>query len=146
MSTQDDKDTIRRLFDEVSNRRDITAVRRFWTEDTVNHDGMPGQQPGVAGVEQGLAALFAAFPDYHEEVHRLVAEGDLVNAHVTVSGTHRGEFMGVPATGRRVSMPLMETFRLVDGRVAEMWVVADQLVMLQQLGVLPAPPDAGTRD
>lgn len=132
------KAVVARLFEEVSNRRDAGAVPRFWHADVVNHNGMPGQRPGAPGVADGLAGLFAAFPDYHEEVVRLVAEDDLVAAHVVLTGTHRGPFLGLPPTGRTVRCEVMETFRLRDGLVTEMWVVADQLGLLRQLGLLPA--------
>lgn len=134
---QANKEVVRRLFTEVSNRRDPTAVPRFWAADVVNHNGLPGQRPGAEGVAESLAGLFAAFPDYHEEVLGLVAEDDLVTAHVRLTGTHRGPFLGLPATGRAVRFEVMETFRLRDGLVAEMWVVADQLSLLRQLGLLP---------
>ena len=137
MSTQSNKDTIRRLFEEVANAHDVEAVSRFWAEDFVNHDGQPGQRPGAVGVQDGLRGLFAAFPDYHEEILALVADGDLVAAHVLLTGTHQGDYLGLPATNRRVEFRLMEIFRLAGGKVAEMWVVADQLSLLRQLGALP---------
>lgn len=105
-----------------------------------------GGQTGPELLRQDLAALRVAFPDLRYEVERVTAEGDLVVAAVTMTGTHRGPFAAglgaVPPTGRRIAVPATETLRIVDGRIAERWVVRDQLALAQQIatpGLADAP-------
>ena len=81
--------------------------------------------------------LFQAFPDY--DVHDLIAEGELVAARVTYSGSHQGEFIGIPATGRQAHTAGVDFFRMQDGRQAEHWGGPDMAGLLQQLGVTSSP-------
>ncbi len=81
-----------------------------------------------------------AFPDWHSELHELVAEGDIVVERFTASGTQQGELMGVPPTGKTVSLPGINIFRLRDGLVVERWGRLDELGFLRQLGVVPDQP------
>jgi predicted ester cyclase len=80
-----------------------------------------------------------AFPDSYFTVEDMIAEGDKVATHKTFHGTHEGEFMGMPPTGRRVSMELIDIVRISEGRVVEHWSMGDNLGMMQQLGVIPRP-------
>ncbi|MDP9365518.1 MAG: ester cyclase, partial [Chloroflexota bacterium] len=104
-----------------------------------------GGRTGPEVLRQDLSALRAAFPDLRYELERVSADDDLVTAAVTMTGTHRGPFpagLGVVApTGRRIEVPATETFRVVDGRIAERWVVRDQLALAQQ-AAMPAPDAA----
>jgi predicted ester cyclase len=87
--------------------------------------------------------LLAAFPDWHMTVEDLIAGGDKTVARVTVTGTHKGEFMGIPPTGTRAEVQLIDIMRFDGaGLVSEHWGVADMLSLLQQLGVVPAGPPA----
>ena len=131
---------------EAWNARDPEAVSELTASGFVRHDA---NLPDVVGPEeqmQFVAAAVAAFPDLHFTVHHVVAEGDLVADYLTGTGTHEGEFLGVPATGRAVQFQTMETYRVADGQVAEQWVITDVLGLLQQLGALPssAPESAAT--
>lgn len=81
----------------------------------------------------------AAFPLYELIAEDMIAEGDRVAVRATVRGTHQGEFSGIPATGRRVEIPVFLIYRLEDGLIVEHWIQADVLGLLQQLGALPAP-------
>jgi predicted ester cyclase len=83
--------------------------------------------------------FYAAFPDIHFRVDDLLAEGDLVAARVTVTGTHQGEFMGIPATGRSVEVDVMDFVSYRDGKGTAHWGVSDMVSLLQQLGVMPPP-------
>ncbi len=87
------------------------------------------------------AGFRAAFPDWHSELHLLIAEDDLVAEVFTASGTHRGEMMGVAPTGRELSLQGINVFRVRDGRITERWGRLDDLGFVQQLGVAPS---AGT--
>jgi steroid delta-isomerase-like uncharacterized protein len=138
MSTEHHKQIIRQLFAEVSNKHNPAAAGEFWSENYVNRTD-PHQAVGIAPLQASLTNLYAAFPDFHEKIRDLIAEGDKVVAYVTVTGTHQGSFMGMPPSGRTFSVELMEIFRLEAGKVQEMWIVNDMLGLLQQLGALPTP-------
>ncbi len=81
----------------------------------------------------------AALPDIQFEPLQFTARGDIVVARIFLRGTHRGEFSGIPATGRAIAVQSAETFRLADGKVVEQWVLMDALGLLQQLGAVPGP-------
>jgi predicted ester cyclase len=83
--------------------------------------------------------LRSAFPDYHAELHDLLVDDDLVVGRLTVSGTHRGEFMGAPPTGRAFRVQHMHMYRVQNGQLVEHWACRDDLGMLTQLGLLPQP-------
>jgi predicted ester cyclase len=81
---------------------------------------------------------FRAFPDLSAEVRHMVAEGDLVATYKTFTGTHAGEFMGIPATGRRATFDAFDLLRLRGGKVVDHWVVMDAAGLMRQLGVMPS--------
>jgi predicted ester cyclase len=84
--------------------------------------------------------MFAsAFPDFRYQVEDVIAEADKVAVRDVFRGTHQGDFMGVPATGNRVTMEAIHTYRFSEGKLAEHWVARDDLGMMRQLGVVPAP-------
>jgi steroid delta-isomerase-like uncharacterized protein len=134
--------TARRLYDLI-NARDIDGFARHLADDFVEHEETPGLAPTKAGVEAFFRMQLAGFPDMHMHVEDVVASGDKVVARVRYTGTHRGEFMGMPATGKGVDVQLIDMFRFGDdGLVREHWGVMDALAMMQQLGVVPAGPPA----
>ena len=109
--------------------------------DIVNHDlagGLPSPQ-GSEGIKQFFGMMFAAFPDFHVVIDDQVAEGDKVVTRKTVSGTHQGDFMGIPATGKRMEIPVIDVFRVVNGKCTDHWSVSDQMSMMQQLGLVATP-------
>jgi len=91
------------------------------------------------GVRGFYETLWAAFPDVEATIEDMIAEGDEVAFRVTVRGTHEGEFMGVPATGTKITMAVQNIYRLRDGKVIERWSNPDMLGMMTQLGAIPAP-------
>jgi steroid delta-isomerase-like uncharacterized protein len=103
--------------------------------DAVDHDPVPGQRPGREGIKAAFAEAREAFPDFQMTVEDMIAEGDKVACRLTVRMTHRGPFLGIPATGKNVSLPVIDVLRFVDGRLAERWGVVDNLALLTQLGV-----------
>lgn len=129
------KAVVRRLID-TWNSGDLEGMTRFWASDMV-HYGRDGKPLPGKEVAAEMARFMRAFPDLRLTVHSLVAEGDLVSTRLTVEGTHRGEYLGLPATGRWVSCALLGQLRIVDGAVVEHWGVADGLYLLEQLGLLP---------
>ena len=134
--------SIQRLYDLI-NAGDIDGFGRQLADDFVEREEVPGIPPTKDGVLQYFRIMLAAFPDMKMDVQDSFASGDKAVARVRISGTHKGEFMGIPATGKPVSMNLIDITRFGDdGLAREHWGVADQLVMMQQLGVIPSGPSA----
>jgi steroid delta-isomerase-like uncharacterized protein len=134
--------SIRRLYDLI-NAGDIDGFGGQLAEDFVEHEELPGLPPTKEGVVQYFRMMLAAFPDMRMAVEDVIANGDRAVARVTVSGANTGEFMGMPPTGKSVSMKLIDITRFGDdGLAREHWGVADQLAMMQQLGVIPAAAPA----
>ena len=134
---------VRRHYDEAWNARDLGSIDETHAADCVHHDpSNPEPIRGLAAIRARLAEVQEAFPDLRMELHDLIAEGDRVVVRWTFTGTHRGTFGGIPATGRPVRVDGIIVHRLRDGRLVEDFLVRDSLAMLRQLGVisLPAPP------
>ena len=126
--------TLRRMYD-LLNRQDIEAFGDVLAEDFVEHEQLPGGPPTKEGVKAFFRMQIAAFPDLAMTVEDVVAGGDKVVARVRFTGTHQGEFMGLPATGRTVDVPLIDIMRFSDdGLVHEHWGVLDAMTMMRQLG------------
>ena len=129
-----------RFVDEVLNGHDLDrALDDLVVEDFVEQNPLPGQGPGRAGLADVLAGMFAGFPDLHWTLLDTLVEGDRVMTLSTWSGTHLGEFMGIPPTGRRVSVEAWTIDRYRDGRLTESRIIMDVAGMLGQLGVIQTP-------
>jgi steroid delta-isomerase-like uncharacterized protein len=139
MPEQDNKAAVRRFYDEVINGRNVEIVGELLTDDSVDHTF--GSQ-GIEASKQFFRMLSQAFPDLRAEVHDVIAEGELAAARVTYSGSHQGEFVGIPATGRQARVSGVDFFRMQDGRQAEHWGGPDMASLLQQLGVMSPPASA----
>jgi steroid delta-isomerase-like uncharacterized protein len=134
--------TMRSTYERI-NAGDIAGFGELVADDFVEHQGGPGLPPTKEGTLEFFQILLAAFPDMRMDVEDLIASGDKTVARVTATATHRGEFMAVPPTGRRVEIQLIDIMRFDDaGLVCEHWGVADMLSLMQQLGVVPAGPPA----
>ena len=134
--------SIQRLYDLI-NAGDIDDFGRQLADDFVENDEIPGLPPTKEGVLHYFGIMLAAFPDMRMDVLDSFASGDKAVARLRVSGTHKGEFMGIPATGNPVSVNLIDITRFGDdGLAREHWGVVDMLAMMQQLGVIPAGPPA----
>jgi steroid delta-isomerase-like uncharacterized protein len=130
--------SIRHLYDLI-NAGDIDGFSRQLADNFVEHEETPGIPPTKAGVVQYFRIVLAAFPDLRMDVEDVITSGDKAVARVRITGTHQGEFMGIPATGRSASAKLIDITRFGDDGLAhEHWGVMDQLALLQQLGVIPA--------
>jgi predicted ester cyclase len=121
----------RRFIDEVLNGGDLSAVPRYSTADFIDH--RHPETSGIEGTQKFLASLFAAFPDIRFTVEDMVAESDRVVVRVSIRGTHRGEFMGIAATGKQVQWTGINIGRFVDGKIVELWGESDQLGLMRQL-------------
>jgi len=133
---EDPKSFLRRFYDEV-NAGNLAALDELLADDVVEHEEFPGLDPNKEGVKQFFAMFRSAFPDLRMEPHEMLAEGDLACARMTVTGTHQGEFMGMPPTGKRIEMEGIDIVRTRDGQATEHWGVMDSMAMMQQLGAIP---------
>ena len=138
----DHEATMRRLY-ELINAGDIDGFGEHVADEFVEHEETPGFEPSKEGVKQMFHMYRAAFPDLRMETEDVLASGDKVVARVRATGTHQGEFMGIPATGKSVDVQVIDIMRFgEDGLVREHWGLFDALGMLQQLGAIPAPAPA----
>lgn len=137
MSTEENRARVHRFYEEVFNRKNMTALDELIDPQVVDHSAPAGAPGGIEGARQFASMLLSAFPDAHFVVEDLIAEGDQVVARLTQSGTHLGIFLGIPPTGKRVTVTGIEIFRLAGGKFVEHWNNYDDLGLFQQLGVLP---------
>jgi steroid delta-isomerase-like uncharacterized protein len=133
------KAVIRRFVEEVQNNQDWAAYDELNDPDFVNHSAPPGAPADREGGKYFLQALAAAYPDAVFTIDDMFAEGDAVITRKTFTGTNQREFMGLPATGRRVSLQYVDVMRVRDGRIISHWNVLDQLSWMIQLGLIPDP-------
>ena len=138
MATDANKAVIRRLFAEVFNAGDVDAVAALAAPDVLGHDATsPEPRRGLESVRQVAVLFRTAFPDLRLGVEDLVAEGDKVVARWTLRGTHRGTFMGIPATGKVATTAGIVVYRLAGGKIVEYWGSFDALGLMRQLGAIP---------
>jgi steroid delta-isomerase-like uncharacterized protein len=143
MSTEENKALVYR-YCEAWNKHNVAAMEELYAPDLVSHSAGVFPDMDREGVKQMYTAVFfPAFPDAHIAVEDLIAEGDKVVCRWTVRGTHRGEFMGVPPTGKQVSFTGIEIERIEDDRFVEFWTIGDMLGVMQQLGAIPQMAQAG---
>jgi steroid delta-isomerase-like uncharacterized protein len=129
------KDFIQAYTEDFWNKQNITAFEKYFTADFIVHDAN-----GDQNFEQykGLCkAYFTAFPDLHITTDDLVAEGNKVAKVWSTTCTHKGELMGIPATGNKIVVKGIEVFKIEDGKILELWASMDNLGMMQQLGAIP---------
>jgi steroid delta-isomerase-like uncharacterized protein len=132
--------TLRSLYDLI-NAGDIDGFDKFVADDFVEHEETPGLAPTKDGVKEFFRMQIAAFPDMHFHVEDMFASGDKAVARARVTGTHRGELLGIPATGKSVDVAVIDIMRFDNaGLIAEHWGVFDAMAMMQQLGVVEGPP------
>jgi steroid delta-isomerase-like uncharacterized protein len=131
------KAAVRRFYDEVVGQGKLELIDELTREDFVEHEQLPGLSSDREGAKAFFAMFRAAFPDIAFNVHDMLADGDKVVARITMTGTHEGDFAGIAATGRKVSVSTIDILRLEDGLLVEHWGVTDELAMMQQLGVIP---------
>jgi steroid delta-isomerase-like uncharacterized protein len=138
-ATEQNKEIVRDYIGRLFTKGDLTAIDDYLAEDYVDHDppfGTPGGREGM----RGAAAMFRqGFPDWRTEIGHLIAEGDLVCEQFTASGVQRGAVMGVPPTGKTVTLPGIQIFRISGGKIVERWGQLDELGLLRQLGLVNGP-------
>ena len=145
MSTEQNKALVRQMVEEIFNRGNMSRADEFLAPDFVEREELP---PGIPrdreGVKQLTIMLRSAFPDFKATIDDIVAEGDKVVIRQTWSGTHKGEFMGIPPTGKSVSFGVIDIIRIAGGKFVEHWGQMDSMGMMQQLGAIPTPGQSGS--
>ncbi len=136
--TENNKAVIRKFLEEVINQNRMDRATDLVAEDFVELDPLPGQRQGREGLKEVLGMMRAAFPDIHWAVEEMVAEGDKVVTRFSWTGTHRGSFMGIPATGKSVVVKGVVIDQLAGGKMSASQMLMDSLGMMQQLGVIPS--------
>ena len=132
MILEDNKAVIRRWF-EAENKKDLSPIEEIVAPDFFDHTH---QLRGIEEYKQRLNMFIKAFPDFHETIEDIIAEGDKVWVSFKFSGTHTGEYLGLAPTGKNITVECVNIFRIVDGKAVEEWEIADALDMLKQLGVI----------
>jgi steroid delta-isomerase-like uncharacterized protein len=139
MSEQDNIAVIGRFIEEVINQGNLDAADEIVEENFIELDPLPGQRQGREGLKEVIGIMRAAFPDIRWVADETIAAGDKVVTRFTWTGTHRGTFLGIPATGRNVTVKGVVIDRLSGGKMADSRILMDSLGMMQQLGVVPTP-------
>src|SRR5918996_5600870 len=120
--SEENKELVRSYYGEVLNGRNLDAVGEYFADERV-----------IEGVRRGCFSYFQAFPDLHLSIDELVAEGDRVFCRSTMTGTHDGEYKGIPATGRHISSESAEGVRIAEGKFAGYWCLANVAGLMRQL-------------
>ena len=139
MSAKENKACVRRALDHF-NQGDLETYLDLYDAGAVMHD--VGIEPGIENIHLFYQGYLTAFPDANVAIEDLVAEGDRVMCRNTFTGTHQGPLMGIPPTGSAVTISAITILRFAGGKCIERWTQADNLSLMQQLGILPAPQRA----
>jgi steroid delta-isomerase-like uncharacterized protein len=133
------KETVQRFHQLAWTEGALDEARGLLADDLVDHDPLefPGRAPGADGLLQVVAMIRAAMPDLQRTIEQQITEGDRVVTRFRDHGTHEGELMGIPPTGRPVTLSGINIETVRDGRIAEVWHVEDLLGLMRQLGVVP---------
>ena len=138
MSIENNKAVAHQMLDEVFNQGNMSLADELLSPNYIEHEELPpGVPAGREGLKQTILMTRAAFPDFSATIEDIVAEGDKVAQRITWTGTHKGDFMGIPATGKSVSIQVLDIIRVVDGHIVEHWGLMDSMGLMQQLGALP---------
>jgi steroid delta-isomerase-like uncharacterized protein len=133
------KELVREITEVVWNGRGLDHIAEFYAPDFVADYRPYALREGHEGIRAMVAGAWTAFPDYHEEIHELIAEGDRVVVHLTISGTQRGQWGPLPATGKRAEFDEIVILQIRDGKVLRQRGIVDNLSALRQLGAVPSP-------
>lgn len=150
MSAEENKTIVRRIYEELWDGKKLEVAHELIAEGAVNYDtGLTAHPFGPEEMKRTVGMITAAFPDNRHEVEEVLAEGDTVVLRCTLTGTHRGEFMGIPPTGRRIEVNEIHIYRMREGKAVEHRVGRDDMGAMRQLGVIadavpsPGPPRGG---
>ena len=135
MSIEENKNIVRR-YQDIYNSNNLEALTEVVSEDLLTPKIMAGVPQGIEGAKAAHQIMLTGFPDYQTVIDDLIAEGDKVAARITMSGTNKGSFMGIPPTGKFISFTGMYIARIANGKIEEHWGEEDSASLLTQLGVL----------
>ncbi|HTD04844.1 ester cyclase [Undibacterium sp.] len=136
--TEAAKAVIRRNTDEVQGGGNFALFDELFADDFLDHTPQPNCTPDKAGARALYQVLRTAFPDFHAIIHWQTGDGDRVTTYKTYHGTHKGEFLGVAPTGRKVHFETVDVMRVQSGKITEHWGVANLFSLMQQLGGISA--------
>ena len=140
MSTDAAKTKVQAFYDQVINAHNPAAVDSFCAADFLDHNPDQGHSgKGIDDLKASFKDFFTGFPDVHVSTNFMVAEGDTVVSHVTMTGTNSGTMMGMPATNKQVKVDGVDIVVVKDGKAVERWGVFDNAKMMQDLGLMPQP-------
>ena len=139
--SEQNKVLLRRVFEEGLNQKKSSVIDELIAPGYKNYN-MPTPEPGPKGFKQMVGMFQAAFPDFHVTIEDDFADGEKVGTRGRFTGTHKGEFMGLKPTGRKVSIEYIDIWRVKNGKFVENWVQMDMLGLMRQLGAIPAPKQA----
>ncbi len=138
MSTEENKIIVRKFFEEGPSKGNLNIVNELLSPDFALHVPLPAP-PGIEGINEVITTCRAAFEHLNVTIEDMIAEGNKVAVRFTAHGVHKGDFMGLQATGKPITMTGIEVFRIKDGKIAELWGEANLLGLMQQLGIIPVP-------
>jgi predicted ester cyclase len=137
MSTEKNKASVRRFTEEVANKGNLSIIPEFFAPSYVAH--ATPEFKGPEGLKQYITMMRTAFPDIHQTIEHIIAEGDMVAVYYTMRGTFKGEMMGMAPTGKKLTLPNAVLSRFKDAKQVEAWMYYDSLAMFQQMGVSMPP-------
>ncbi len=133
MTNSDNKALVRRYYEQMWNRWDLSIAEELLAPDLRFRGSLGTESEGIRGFCRYARSVWLAFPDFHNEIEDLISEADRVVARLTYTGTHRGEALGLAPTGRHVQYSGIAWFTIEDGRITQVYVVADRLALLEQI-------------
>ena len=140
MLEEENKTFVRRFYEEVWGKGNLDVADELYAENFVDHNPVDPDLPsGIEGFKQMVPMFRTAFPDMQFTIEDLIAKGDKVVSRLSIRATHKGEFMGIPPTGKQASITGIDIIRIVDGKMVERWGEVDMLRLMQELGVVPPP-------
>ncbi len=145
VTPEEHKALARRFLEEGWDKGNLKVLDEVLAPNFVDHNPPPGLSGDREGQKQAITMWRAAFPDLKSTIEDLIVEGDKVAGRVTVRATHKGEFMGIPPTGKQVMIEGMFIGRATGGKIAETWEQFDAAGLMQQLGAMPSPEKATGR-
>jgi steroid delta-isomerase-like uncharacterized protein len=128
---------VRKFFEVGPSKGDLAAADAILHPEFSLHTPLPTPGPGIEAMNNVITTCRAAFHGLQVTIDDIMADGDMVTARFTARGVHKGEFMGLPPTGKAITMTGIEIFRMKDGKIAELWGEANLMGLMQQLGILP---------
>jgi len=135
MSAENNLALVRQFVEEAQTRHNLTAVDEYLSPDFVDHSVPPGLPPDREGVKMQFSMFFAAMPDLQAIIHDQVADDNKVVTRKTLRGTHKGDLMGIPPTGKTIDINVIDILAVKDGKVTDHWNMVDQLGLMMQLGL-----------